>query len=72
MKKILHSYTSSPFFTSGYVFSQTEAQHQKEAERAKLVNTRVDNNGYWRKMAALGTGQTQSCHPGKTGSICWQ
>ena len=36
------------------VFSQVEAQRKKDAEQAALVNTRVDNNGYWKLKASQG------------------
>jgi hypothetical protein len=65
MKKFYILTLAALFFTSGYVFSQKEAQHQKEADRAKLVNTRVDNNGYWRKMAALGLAKLNPVAPVK-------
>ena len=65
MKKFYILTLAALFFTSGYVFSQKEAQHQQEADRAKLVNTRVDNNGYWRKMAALGLAKLNTVTPVK-------
>jgi hypothetical protein len=54
MKKFYILTLATLILTNGYVYSQKEAQHQKDAERAKKVDTRVDNLGYWRKMAALG------------------
>jgi len=36
------------------IIAQTAAQHKKEAERATQVNTRVDNNGYWKLKASQG------------------
>ena len=33
-------------------FAQKEALHKKEQERIKLLDTRVDNNGYWLKKAS--------------------
>ena len=65
MKKFYILTLAALFFASGYVYSQKEAQHQKEAERAKLVNTRIDNNGYWRKMAALGLARLNTVTPVK-------
>jgi hypothetical protein len=65
MKKFYILTLAALFYTSGYVFSQKEAQHQKEANRAKLVDTRVDNNGYWRKMAALGMAKLNTVTPVK-------
>jgi hypothetical protein len=54
MKKFYILTLAALFFTSGYVYSQREAQHQKDTERAKKVDYRIDNNGYWRKMASMG------------------
>jgi hypothetical protein len=65
MKKFYILTLAALFLTSGYVFSQKEAQHQKEADRANLVNTRVDNNGYWKKMAAKGLAKLNPVTPVK-------
>jgi len=65
MKKFYILTLAALILSSGYVFSQRETQHQKDAERAKLVNTRVDNNGYWKKMAALGLAKLNSVTPVK-------
>ncbi len=54
MKKFYILSLAAMILTSSYAFSQSAAKHQKEAERANQVNTRVDNNGYWKRMAALG------------------
>jgi hypothetical protein len=54
MKKF-HILTIAVLVLAGnFAFSQSATKHDKDAERAKLVNTRVDNNGYWKRMAALG------------------
>ena len=65
MKKFYILTLAALIMSSSYVFSQTEAKHQKDAERAKLVNTRVDNNGYWIKMAALGLAKLNPVTPVK-------
>jgi len=54
MKKCYILTLAALFLMSGYVFSQSEAKRQKDAEKANQVNTRVDNNGYWIKLAAKG------------------
>jgi hypothetical protein len=46
-------------------FSQTAAIHDQASEKAKQVNTRVDNNGYWKKMAALGLARLNPVTPVK-------
>lgn len=48
-----------------FVFSQSAAQRQKDAERAKLVNTRIDNNGYWKRKAELGLAKLNPVLPVK-------
>jgi hypothetical protein len=51
--------------TGGFVFSQSAIKHAQDAERAKQVNTRVDNNGYWKRMAALGLARLNPVTPVK-------
>jgi len=65
MKKFYILTLAALIFSSGYVFSQKEAQHLKDAGHAKKVDTRVDNNGYWRKMAALGLARLNPVTPVK-------
>jgi hypothetical protein len=65
MKKFYILTLAALIFSSGYVFSQKEAQHLKDAAHAKQVNTRIDNNGYWRKMAALGLARLNPVTPVK-------
>ncbi|MCK9399333.1 MAG: GEVED domain-containing protein [Bacteroidales bacterium] len=65
MKKFYILTLAALILSSGYVFGQKEAQHQKDAERAKKVDTRIDNNGYWKKMAALGLARLNPVTPVK-------
>jgi hypothetical protein len=65
MKKFYLLTLAALVLMSSYVFSQAEAKHQKDAERATKVNTRVDNNGYWKKMAALGLAKLNGISPVK-------
>jgi hypothetical protein len=65
MKKFYILTLAALFLVSSYAFSQAEAKHQKDAARAKQVNTRVDNNGYWKKMAALGLAKLNPVTPVK-------
>lgn len=65
MKKFYVLTLATLILTNSYVFSQKEAQHQKDAERAKKADTRVDNNGYWIKMAALGLARLNPVTPVK-------
>ena len=54
MKKFYILTLATLILSIGSVFSQKQAQHQKDADRANKVDGRIDNNGYWRRMAALG------------------
>ncbi len=66
MKKFYILTFAAIILMSSNAFSQNlVAKHEKEAERAKLVNTRVDNNGYWRRMAALGLAKLNPVAPVK-------
>jgi hypothetical protein len=66
MKKFVMLTLAALFVASSIVsFSQTAADHQKAADKAKLVNTRVDNMGYWKKMAALGLARLNGVTPVK-------
>jgi hypothetical protein len=65
MKKLYFLISAAFLLMSSYAFSQAEAKHQKDAERATKVNTRVDNNGYWKKMAALGLAKLNGITPVK-------
>ena len=49
MKNLYILLLSALVMAGNYAFSQKDARHEQAAERAKLVNTRVDNNGYWKK-----------------------
>jgi hypothetical protein len=65
MKKFYIVTLAALIMTSSYVFGQSAAKHQQDAERAKLVNTRVDNNGYWKRKAALGLAKLNPVKPVK-------
>jgi hypothetical protein len=65
MKKFYILTLAALIFSSGYVFSQKEAQPLKDAAHSKQVNTRIDNNGYWKKMAALGLARLNGVTPVK-------
>jgi hypothetical protein len=65
MKKFYLLTLAALVMFSSHAFSQAEAKHQKDAENAKKVNTRVDNNGYWKKMAALGLAKLNPVTPVK-------
>jgi hypothetical protein len=65
MKKFYLLILAALVMISSYAFSQSEAKHQKDAARAAKVNTRVDNNGYWKKMAALGLAKLNGITPVK-------
>ena len=54
MKNLYVLFISALLLAGNFSYSQKEARHQQDAQRAGQINTRVDNNGYWKKMAALG------------------
>jgi hypothetical protein len=54
MKKIYILTLAFLVMTGNHAFSQKAAQHQKDAERSKLVDYRIDNNGYWKMLASKG------------------
>lgn len=54
MRKFFMLTLAALIFSGSFLFGQSPAQREKMAEKSKIVNTRVDNNGYWKKMAALG------------------
>jgi hypothetical protein len=65
MKKFYILTLAALFMTSSYVFSQKADDRKKNAEGAVQLNTRVDNNGYWKRMAALGLTQLNPVIPVK-------
>jgi hypothetical protein len=44
-------------------YSQKEARHQEEADRAKQIDTRIDNNGYWKLKASQGLTRLNGVEP---------
>ena len=54
MRKFFMLTLAALIISGSFVFGQSPAQRDKMAEKMKIVNTRVDNNGYWKRMAALG------------------
>jgi hypothetical protein len=65
MKNIHLLLLAAMIIQGSYVFSQSAVKHDRQAELAKQVNTRVDNNGYWKKMAALGLAKLNPITPVK-------
>ncbi len=65
MKKLYFLTLAAMVLISSYAFSQAEAKHQKDDKDAIKANTRVDNNGYWKKMAALGLAKLNGITPVK-------
>jgi hypothetical protein len=54
MKHFITLTLAAMILVSGQAFSQSADKAKKEASRVKIADTRVDNNGYWKRMAALG------------------
>lgn len=65
MKKFFTLTIAALIMTSSFVFSQSAAKKQLDPAKAKTANTRVDNNGYWKKMAALGLAKLNPVTPVK-------
>jgi len=68
MKKFFILTLAALIISSGNVFSQTDAQRQQDREKANQFNSRVDNNRYWKKMAALGLAKLNGVKPVKPAS----
>jgi hypothetical protein len=54
MRKVITLSLAMLIVAGGIVHGQSEARRQDEADYAKKVDTRVDNNRYWRKLAEQG------------------
>lgn len=54
MRSIFTLLLAAATLASTVAFGQTEAKRAKEAEMARKIDTRVDNNRYWKKLAEQG------------------
>ena len=63
MKNLFPLVLAIIFLYTGQVFGQREAQRQKISDPYSKADTRIDNNGYWKKMAAKGLAKLNDAQP---------
>lgn len=63
MKHFLTLAMAAILLLTGQAFSQKAAQRQKQTDPYSKADTRIDNNGYWKKMAAKGLAKLNDAQP---------